>query len=64
VTWLERYIFPLERGFDEETAERLAPQVFGRWLARERRQASCTERSTKPSLDARSGRRTAHAIRA
>ena len=23
--WLERYIFPLERGFDEATAERLAP---------------------------------------
>ena len=26
--WLERYIFPLERDFDEETAERLAPAAF------------------------------------
>ena len=29
LTWLERYIFPLERGFDLATAERLAPQAFG-----------------------------------
>lgn len=28
LTWLERYIFPLEREFDEETADRLAPVAF------------------------------------
>lgn len=26
--WLERYIFPLERDFDEETAARIAPAAF------------------------------------
>jgi guanine deaminase len=26
--WLERYIFPLERDFDEETANRVAPAAF------------------------------------
>jgi len=26
--WLERYIFPLERAFDEETAARVAPAAF------------------------------------
>ena len=28
LTWLERYIFPLERDFDAATAERLAPLAF------------------------------------
>ena len=28
LTWLERYIFPLERGYDVTTAEQLAPLVF------------------------------------
>jgi guanine deaminase len=28
LTWLERYIFPLERDFDAAAAERLAPLVF------------------------------------
>lgn len=28
LAWLERYIFPLEREFDVEVAERLAPQVY------------------------------------
>jgi guanine deaminase len=28
LTWLERYIFPLERTFDEAAAERLAPAAF------------------------------------
>ena len=28
LTWLQRYIFPLERGFDVATAERLAPAAF------------------------------------
>jgi guanine deaminase len=29
LTWLERYIFPRERDFDEEAAQRLVPAVFG-----------------------------------
>ena len=33
LTWLERYIFPLERAFDETAAERLAPAA---WLPRTR----------------------------
>jgi guanine deaminase len=33
LTWLDRHIFPLERGFDVAAAERLAPAVF-RALAR------------------------------
>ena len=28
LTWLDRYIFPLERAFDRSTAERLAPAAF------------------------------------
>ncbi len=28
LTWLDRYIFPLERGFDEAVAERLAPLAW------------------------------------
>jgi guanine deaminase len=28
LTWLDRYIFPLERGFDEAAAERLAPAAW------------------------------------
>jgi guanine deaminase len=28
LTWLNRYIFPLERGFDRAAAERLAPAAF------------------------------------
>jgi guanine deaminase len=33
LTWLERYIFPLERGYDEATAEREAPVVFRAFAA-------------------------------
>ena len=28
LAWLDRYIFPLERGFDEQAAERVAPAAF------------------------------------
>lgn len=28
LTWLERYVFPLEREFDRDTAQRLAPAAF------------------------------------
>jgi guanine deaminase len=33
LTWLERYIFPLEREFDEEAAEKLAPVAFRSFAA-------------------------------
>ena len=33
LTWLERYIFPLERDFDVATAERLAPAAFRAFAA-------------------------------
>ena len=57
LTWLERYIFPLERGFD--VADRRAHRA-GR-LARlraapARRPPSCTARSTRPASTPRSGR--------
>lgn len=33
LTWLERYVFPLERDFDEEAAARLAPRFFSVFAA-------------------------------
>src|SRR5438132_8934201 len=33
LTWLERYIFPLERRFDAEDAARLAPAAFRTFAA-------------------------------
>ena len=33
LTWLDRYIFPLERGFDAATAQKLAPQAFRAFAA-------------------------------
>jgi guanine deaminase len=33
LTWLERYIFPLERDFDESAAERLAPAAYRAFAA-------------------------------
>jgi len=33
LTWLDRYIFPLERAFDEAAAERLAPVVWRAFAA-------------------------------
>lgn len=33
LTWLERYVFPLERGFDESAAERLAPAAYRAFAA-------------------------------
>src|SRR5574337_686439 len=33
LTWLERYVFPLERGFDEAAADRLAPLAFRAFAA-------------------------------
>jgi guanine deaminase len=33
LTWLERYIFPLERDFDEAAAERLAPAAYRHFAA-------------------------------
>ena len=33
LTWLDRYIFPLERGFDAATAERVAPLAWQAFAA-------------------------------
>ena len=33
LTWLERYIFPLERAFDRSAAERLAPLAYRAFAA-------------------------------
>src|SRR6187455_3436941 len=33
LTWLERYIFPLEQGFDEAAAERVAPAAWRAFAA-------------------------------
>ena len=64
LTWLERYIFPLERGFDEETAERLAPQVF-RAMARAGTTTGVLYGAVyEPSLDASFRAAEAHGIRA
>ena len=64
LTWLERYIFPLERGFDEEAAVRLAPAAF--------RALACAGTTTavlygavfEPSLDVAFRAAEEHGIRA
>jgi len=64
LTWLERYIFPLEQAFDEETAEQLAPAAFRAFA-----QAGTTTMVAygaiwQPSLDACFRAAEAHGIRA
>jgi guanine deaminase len=62
--WLERYIFPLERDFDEEAAEQLAPAAF-RALARAGTTTVVAYGAIwQPSLDACFRAAEAHGIRA
>jgi guanine deaminase len=62
--WLERYIFPLERDFDEETANQLAPAAF-RALARAGTTTVVAYGAIwEPSLDACFRAAEAHGIRA
>jgi len=64
LTWLERYIFPLERGFDEATAERLAPAAFRALAAAGTTTAVLYGAVYEPSLDASFRAAEAHGIRA
>jgi guanine deaminase len=52
LTWLERYIFPLERGFDEATAERLAPAAYRAFAAAGTTTVVLYGAVYEPSLDA------------
>jgi guanine deaminase len=64
LSWLERYIFPLERDFDEATAERAAPLAF-RALARAGTTTAVLYGAVyEPSLDAAFRAAEAHGIRA
>jgi len=62
--WLERYIFPLERGFDEEAAERLAPAVFQAMAAAGTTTAVVYGAIFEPSLEATFRAAEMHGIRA
>jgi guanine deaminase len=62
--WLERYIFPLERGFDEAAAERLAPAAFRAFAAAGTTTALIYGAVYEPSLDAAFRAAEAHGIRA
>ncbi len=62
--WLERYVFPLERAFDEPTAERLAPQVFRAMARAGTTTAVIYGAIWQPSLEAVFRAAEAHGIRA
>jgi guanine deaminase len=64
LTWLERYIFPLERDFDAETAERQAPAAFRAFAAAGTTTALLYGAVWEPSLDAAFRAAEAHGIRA
>ena len=64
LTWLERYIFPLEREFDAPTAERLAPAAFRAMAAAGTTTALIYGAVFEPSLDAAFRAAEAHGIRA
>jgi guanine deaminase len=64
LTWLGRYIFPLEREFDEGAAEALAPQVFRAFAAAGTTTAVVYGAVYEPSLDVTFRAAEAHGIRA
>ena len=64
LTWLQRYIFPLERAFDEAAAERLAPLAFRAFAAAGTTTAVLYGAVFEPSLDAAFRAAEAHGIRA
>ncbi len=64
LTWLDRYIFPLERDFDEETAERLAPIAWRAFAAAGTTTAVVYGAVYEASLDAAFRAAEAHGIRA
>jgi len=64
MTWLDRYIFPLERGFDEEAARVLAPQAFRAFAAAGTTTAVLYGAVYEKSLDACFAAAQDHGIRA
>ncbi len=64
LTWLERYIFPLEREFDAPTAERIAPVAFRAMAASGTTTAVVYGAVFEPSLDVAFQAAEAHGIRA
>ena len=64
LTWLERYIFPMEREFDEAHAERLAPAAFRAFAAAGTTTAVVYTAVYEPSTDATFRAAEAHGIRA
>ncbi len=62
--WLERYIFPLERAFDAEAAERLAPAAFRSFAAAGTTTAMLYGALWEPSTDRAFRAAEAHGIRA
>ena len=64
LTWLDRYIFPLERGFDEAEAERLAPLAWRAFAAAGTTTALVYGAVYEASLDATFRAAEAHGIRA
>jgi len=64
LTWLDRYIFPLERGFDVATAERLAPLAWQAFAAAGTTTALVYGAVYEASLDATFRAAEAHGIRA
>jgi guanine deaminase len=64
LTWLERYIFPLERGFDEAEATRLAPLAWQAFAAAGTTTALVYGAVYEASLDATFRAAAAHGIRA
>jgi len=64
LTWLERYIFPLERDFDAAAADRLAPIVWRAFAATGTTTAVVYGAVYEASLDATFRAAEAHGIRA
>jgi guanine deaminase len=64
LTWLERYIFPLEAEFDVPTAERVAPAAFRAMAAAGTTTALMYGAVFEPSLEAAFRAAEAHGIRA
>ena len=64
LTWLERYVFPLERAFDSPTAERVAPAAWRAFAAAGTTTALVYGAVYEASLDATFRAAEAHGIRA
>ena len=64
LAWLDKYIFPLERDFDEETAGRVAPAAWRAFAAAGTTTALCYGAVYQASLDAMFRAAEAHGIRA